>query len=107
MRVPSAVIPMANARRTEQDVLNEKSNRVMNGIALWCSFYRANPHRFCEDYLNIKLHFFQQILIVMMNINIYFMYFAARGQMARAVGNDCTGVGKTGEGFTADTEVSA
>lgn len=52
---------MANARRTEQDVQNEKSNRVMNGIALWCSFYRANPHRFCEDYLNIKLHFFQRM----------------------------------------------
>ena len=32
-----------------------KSEKLMNGIALWTSFYRANPHRFAEEYLNINL----------------------------------------------------
>lgn len=57
-----------------------KSDRLMNGIALWCSFYRANPHRFVQEYLGINLKLFQVILIFMMNLNHYFMYLASRGQ---------------------------
>lgn len=57
-----------------------KSERLMNGIALWCSFYRANPHRFAEEYLGIKLKLFQVFLLYMMNDSHYFMYLAARGQ---------------------------
>ena len=56
-----------------------KSERIMNGVATWCSFYRANIHRFCKDYLNIELKLFQKILIYMMNVSNYFIYIAARG----------------------------
>ncbi|WP_317818706.1 AAA family ATPase [Clostridium tetani] len=63
----------------DMDILT-KSQRLMQGIAIWCSFYRANPHRFCENYLNIKLKTFQKILLYMMNHRNYFMYLAARGQ---------------------------
>lgn len=52
----------------------------MNGVDAWCSFYRANPHRFCLDYLNIKLKLFQQIILYMMNWYDHTMYIAARGQ---------------------------
>jgi len=56
-----------------------KSERLMEGIATWCSFYRANPHRFCKEYLGFQLKPFQQILLYMMNYCNYFMYLAARG----------------------------
>ncbi|GLO66144.1 terminase large subunit domain-containing protein [Oceanobacillus kimchii] len=57
-----------------------KSERLMNGIGVWASFYRANPHRFVQEYLGIYLKLFQVILIYMMNHNHYFMYIASRGQ---------------------------
>ena len=46
----------------------------------WVSYWRNNPHRFIEDYLGVKLFFFQKILIYMINKHPYFMYIAARGQ---------------------------
>jgi len=57
-----------------------KSERLMNGIAKWCSFYRANPQRFCKDYLNITLKPFQAILLYVMFHYNYTMYIAARSQ---------------------------
>ena len=57
-----------------------KSEKLMNGIGIWTSFYRSNPHRFVKEYLGINLKLFQQILIYMMMHFNYFMYLAARGQ---------------------------
>lgn len=57
-----------------------KSDRLMEGIGIWCSFYRHNPHRFVKDYLGINLKLFQVILLYAMNFNHYFMYLASRGQ---------------------------
>ena len=57
-----------------------KSERLMDGVGVWCSYYRANPHRFVKEYLGISLKLFQVILIFMMNHNHYFMYLASRGQ---------------------------
>jgi hypothetical protein len=57
-----------------------KSERLTEGIGIWASFYRANPHRFVKEYLGITLKLFQIILIFMMNHNHYFMYLASRGQ---------------------------
>lgn len=71
---------MVNRKKSEKEIANEKSERIMNGIALWAGFYRANPHRFVVDYLNIKLKLFQKILLYAMMHNNFFMYIAARGQ---------------------------
>lgn len=71
---------MAVHKLSQQEVANQKAQRIMNGIAVWCSFYRANPHRFCKDYLNVHLKLFQKILLFMMNISTHFMYIASRGQ---------------------------
>ncbi|MEK4907346.1 terminase large subunit domain-containing protein [Niallia sp. FSL M8-0099] len=57
-----------------------KSERLMDGIGIWASFYRSNPHRFVKEYLGITLKMFQCILIYMMMHNHYFMYLASRGQ---------------------------
>ena len=60
--------------------INDKSERIMKGVDTWCSFYRANPHRFAKDYLNIHLRLFQQIILYMMNWSTNVLYCAARGQ---------------------------
>ena len=74
---------MANVntnKKSEKEIANEKSERIMNGVAIWCSFYRSNPQRFVKDYLNISLKLFQKILLYAMMHNNFFMYIASRGQ---------------------------
>lgn len=72
-------------KKSEKELANEKSQRILNGIAAWCSFYRENPHRLCKDYLNISLKLFQKILIYAMMHNNYILYLASRGQGFRKV----------------------
>lgn len=57
-----------------------KSERLMDGVGIWTSYYRANPHRFVRDYLGIELKLFQQILLFAMMHFTYLTYIAARGQ---------------------------
>lgn len=63
-----------------QTEINDKSERIMQGVDTWCSFYRANPHRFAKDYLNINLRLFQQIVLYMMDKSTNTIYTASRGQ---------------------------
>ena len=67
-------------KKSEKQIANDKSKRIMEGVAIWASFYRCNPQRFAKDYLNVHLKLFQKILLYAMMINNYFMYIAARGQ---------------------------
>lgn len=72
---------MSKTRKlSAKEVIQEKAERLMNGVAYWASFYRKNPQRFVKEYLNIALKLFQKILIYMMMHNYYFLYIAARGQ---------------------------
>ena len=66
-------------KKNIQEVYKEKSERLMDGIAYWASFYRKNPQRFVSEYLNIHLKLFQKILIYMMIVSTNFMYIASRG----------------------------
>ena len=56
-----------------------KSEKLMDGVAIWTGFYRENPHRFAKDYLNITLKPIQQVILWLMFHNIFFMFLAARG----------------------------
>lgn len=67
-------------KKSEKELANEKSERIMQGIAVWTGFYRSNPQRFVKDYLNVNLKLFQKILLYAMMHNNFFMYIAARGQ---------------------------
>ena len=60
--------------------MSTRYDRILEGVAVWASYYRANPHRWVKDYLHIELRLFQKILIVMMNICSIFVYIASRGQ---------------------------
>ena len=69
-----------SGKKTLTEVVQEKSERLMEGVAYWGAFYRKNPQRFVKDYLNIQLKLFQKILIYMMMVSTNFMYTASRGQ---------------------------
>ena len=69
-----------NKKKSDVELAAEKSERIMNGVAAWCAFYRENPQRFVRDYLNIKLKWFQKILIYQMVHSDNTLYIASRGQ---------------------------
>lgn len=71
---------LVRGTKSDKEVANEKSRRIMEGVAIWAAFYRKNPHRFVKDYLNVNLKLFQKILLYAMMLNNAFMYVAARGQ---------------------------
>lgn len=57
-----------------------KSDRLMEGVGIWTSYYRLFPHIFVRDYLQITLKLFQQILIYFFMHFNYNIYLASRGQ---------------------------
>ena len=63
----------------EPDKSKTLEERVLEGMAIWGAFYRANPHRFAKDYLNINLKDFQQINLVMMDKCVYSDMISVRG----------------------------
>ena len=71
-----------STKLSDKEVANTRYEATMNTVALRCAYYRANPQRFCEDYLNIHLKLFQQVLIYMMMLSTNFMFLASRGQKA-------------------------
>lgn len=65
-------------KKSEKQLANEKSRRILEGVAIWCAYYRYNPHRFVKEYLNVNLKKFQKFLIYAMMHNNHFMFWAAR-----------------------------
>lgn len=61
------------------DLTKNKEENYMNGVEIWVDYWRKNPHRFVMDYLNIKLHIFQQMLIYMIDRNDISAWIASRG----------------------------
>lgn len=70
---------MAEKKKTIDEITKEKSEKIMDGVGYWASYYRKNPQRFCQEFLNIRLKLFQKILIYMMMQSTNFMYLASRG----------------------------
>lgn len=65
---------MSNASQKAQ----LKKDKIMETVAWYAGYYRANPQRFAKDCLNLNLKWFQQILLwAMMHYN-YFAFIAAR-----------------------------
>lgn len=57
-----------------------QNDQFVKNLQDWGGYYRKNPHKLAEDYLGVKLHLFQIIIL-----NAFFMcpqavYLAARGQ---------------------------
>lgn len=66
-------------KKTSQEIEQDKADRILRVAAKRCAYYRANPHRFVEEFLGIHLKLFQKILIYCMMIYDYFFFIAARG----------------------------
>lgn len=70
---------MARNNKTDTEIRQDKTERIMNIIDERCGYYRANPQRFCEEFLNIHLKLFQKILIWAMMHYDAFYFLASRG----------------------------
>lgn len=58
----------------------ERRDRVVEGMAIWGSYYRENFDVFVTEYLQLDfLKWFQTMLLVMMNRARVFLWIAARG----------------------------
>lgn len=69
--------------QNEKKIQNELSvdEKTELGFEIWTAFYRANIHRFIEDYFGFKgLKTFQKILLNQMAVSNEFVYCASRGQ---------------------------
>lgn len=62
---------------------NAYQERLLAGVALWASYYRANIHRFVMDFFHVRLKLFQIILLYMMEISNIFVFIASRGRKWR------------------------
>jgi len=69
---------MSNKKSFAQ-IQQEKYDNLMEGVAIWTAFYRANPQRFAAEFLNIQLGIFQKILLYVMNLCTVFNWIASRG----------------------------
>lgn len=56
--------------------LSNKKN--MHNAFLWNTFFRRNLHRFATDYLQLKLHFYQKIILYFMGISNMIAIIACR-----------------------------
>ena len=71
---------IVKAVRVHEGAKNEHQEKVLEGVAIWASYYRANIHRFVEDYFHIQLKLFQIFLLYMMNVCSTFVFIACRGR---------------------------
>lgn len=67
------------SKKSQAELERDKVQKTMDTVAWRCAYYRANPHRFVEEVLDIKLKLFQKILLYAMMHYNYIMYLAARG----------------------------
>lgn len=64
----------------QRDSYKSRYQKVLEGIAIWGSYYRANIDIFVEEYLQLDfLKWFQMMLLVMMDRARVFVWIAARG----------------------------
>lgn len=66
-----------NFRKPNENIT--KSEKLMNGVAAWASFYISRPDIFAEEYLGLSLKPFQKILLYCMMHYNYTAFFASRG----------------------------
>lgn len=66
-------------KKTDQQIKQDRTDKIMNIVAERAAYYRANPHRFAEEYLGVKLKLFQKILLYAMMVYDNFYFVAARG----------------------------
>lgn len=69
-----------NKKLTDEQIQEQKTQKIMRIVARRASYYRENPQRFVKEYLGIELKTFQKILLYAMMKHDACYYIAARGQ---------------------------
>lgn len=54
------------------------SERAVDHTIQWITFFRRNFHRCAKDYLQIKLHLYQSLMLYLMGISTFFVVIASR-----------------------------
>lgn len=62
-----------------EDLKKTSLENLIDGMEIWCEFWRKNIEIFVEQYFGLKLYTFQKILIHMMHISDFFCWIACRG----------------------------
>ena len=71
---------MDTTKLTDRQIQEDRQRNFIESIDIWTAYFRANPHRFVEEFLGIRLKLFQKILLFMMSISDAFYYIASRSQ---------------------------
>ena len=66
-------------KRSDEEISKDKISKMMDTVSFRAGYYRFNPHRFAEDFLNIRLKLFQKILLFEMMQSDAFYFVAVRG----------------------------
>lgn len=70
---------MTRCYTVEPDKHLSHQEKVLEGVAVWASYYRSNPHRFVQDYFHITLKLFQIFILYMMNYCYTTVMISCRG----------------------------
>ena len=70
---------MTSIKRNAGNISVLESQSRRKALGKMVAYYRANPHRFVTEWLQINLKLFQKILIYMMCASTHFMLIASRG----------------------------
>lgn len=54
------------------------SEKNVDHFIQWVTFFRKNLHRFAMDYLGLKLHLYQIIMLYLMGVNQFIVVIASR-----------------------------
>ena len=65
--------------KTDAQIKEEKYKHTLDQMAKWTSFYRANPHRFAKDFMNINLKKYQVVELKEMMDNNTIVLIGSRG----------------------------
>lgn len=66
-------------RKAKTGRKDTKSQDFWDNLKEYITYYRDNPHRFCNEYLGLKLHWWQQIILYAMWTKESTIFIAGRG----------------------------
>lgn len=70
---------MITKSKLRDNLKDKREDRLLDGVKIWTSFYRSNPHRFCQDYFGLKLFPYQIIMLYLMQHNLNSTFITSRG----------------------------
>ena len=68
------------AKKTDQEIIQNKTDNILNSCAWWAGYFRSNPSKFFEIFIpSLKLRWFQKIILWVWNHFDMACFIATRG----------------------------